>query len=226
MDMDLAVFDLDGTLVASLEGIQYSMNKVLMENDFPTHDLESYRLFVGDGLKMVVVRSLPLEYRDPKYIETLYAQLLDVYSSGYAFGMHLYPEMAEALDGLVERKIRLAVNTNKNQNIAQRIVDTYLKDWPILRVAGSLADRPKKPDPAGLLAIMTELKATAANTIYIGDTAVDINTARNAGVPCISVTYGFRTRQELMTAHPDILVDSPQKILQVIDKGISAFNDS
>lgn len=217
MEIDLIVFDLDGTLVASLEGIQYSMNKVLERNGYPVHSLDSYRLFVGDGLKKVAERALPVEQRSVDQIERIYNELLDVYRTGYTYQLRLYPDMDTTLDLLVQQNIRLAVNTNKHQDIAQWIVDSYMDKWPILQVAGKRPDRPGKPDPAGLIELMRTLNADPQKTLYVGDTSVDLQTARNAGVKCVCVTYGFRTREELMLHDPEHLINSPLELIDYLD---------
>lgn len=218
MEIDLIIFDLDGTLVASLEGIQYSMNQVLEKYGYPTHGLDEYRLFVGYGLKKVAERALPEERRSQEHIDMIYKELLESYSAGYTYKLRLYPDMAETLDGIVQRNIRLAVNTNKHEHIAKEVVDSYMDQWPVLQVAGSLKDRPRKPDPAGVQYIMEALDADPKRTLYIGDTSVDLETARNAGIECVGVTYGFRTKEELMAHNPQYLIDSPLELLELLDK--------
>lgn len=217
MNVRLVVFDLDGTLVASLEGIAYSMNQVLEQHGYPLLTLENTRLFVGDGLKKVVERAIPEAERSPERIESLYLELRQVYNTGYSHHLMLYPGISQTLDALVSRGIKLAINTNKNQDISEKIVLELLSRWPFQKIVGSSRSLPKKPNPQGLLAIMEELNVTPQETLYVGDTSVDLETAKNAGVSCISVLYGFRRKEELLPHGPKFMIEHPMDLVSLLE---------
>lgn len=217
MNIRLIVFDLDGTLVASLEGISFSMNRVLKQHGYPLLSLEDTRLFVGDGLKKVVERSVPEKERTSEIIDVLYRELREIYSTGYAHQLKLYPGISQTLDALVKRGIKIAINTNKNQDISEKIVQDLLFHWPILKVVGSKTNLPKKPNPQGLASIMKELQVAPEDTLYVGDTSIDLETAKNAGVRCISVLYGFRRKNELIPYHPTYMIEDPTELIALLD---------
>lgn len=221
INVRLVVFDLDGTLVASLEGIAYSMNKVLEQHGYPLLTLEDTRLFVGDGLKKVVERSIPEKERTPERIETLYLELRQIYNTGYSHQLMLYPGISQTLDALVSRGIKIAINTNKNQDISEKIVQELLSRWPFQKIVGSSRSLPKKPNPQGLLSILEELKISPLETLYVGDTSIDLETAQNAGVSCINVLYGFRTKEELLPYGPKFMIEHPMDLVSLLETTFS-----
>ena len=217
MTTKLMIFDLDGTLVDSLEGIAFSMNQVLKENDFETYPTLKYKEFVGNGIKHLVFRALPEEYKDSESVEKYYSMMIKTYGKHYGAGMNLYPGIAKVLDKITNLGIPLAVNTNKNQDVTDFIVDEYLSKWNFIKVIGSHGDYERKPNPSGALALAEMARARPEECIYIGDSEVDIRTAKNAGMKCIVVTWGFRDKDYLLTLNPEIIVDHAEDIINYIE---------
>lgn len=216
MAIELVIFDLDGTLIASLEGIQYSMNKILNEHSLPLHSLEEYRLFVGKGLKNLVFESLPENKRSDEDIDYFYKIMMETYDANYDKYMRLYDGVAELLDYLVDNDYKIAVNTNKNHYITQKIAKAYLNDWPFTTIIGSDFGFEKKPDPAAAIHIARQAGVDLKRCLYVGDTGVDIQTAQNAGMTPVSVTWGFRKKQELEPFNPPYWIDKPSELINVI----------
>lgn len=217
MTTKLMIFDLDGTLVDSLEGIAFSMNQVLKENDFETYPTLKYKEFVGNGIKHLVFRALPEEYKDAESVEKYYKIMSKVYGKDYGVGMDLYPGISTILDEITDLGIPLAINTNKNQDVTDFIVGEYLNKWSFIKVIGSHGDYERKPNPSGALALAEMAGARPEECIYIGDSEVDIRTAKNAGMKCIVVTWGFRDKDYLLTLNPEIIVDHAEDIINYIE---------
>ena len=217
MTTKLIIFDLDGTLVDSLEGIAFSMNQVLKQNNFKTYPTLKYKEFVGNGIKHLVFRALPEEYKDPESVEKYYTMMNKTYGKHYAAGMDLYPNIVRVLDEITNLRIPLAINTNKNQDVTDFIINEYLNKWDFIKVIGSHGDYERKPDPSGALALAKLAGAKPKECIYIGDSEVDIKTAKNAGMKSIIVTWGFRDKDYLLTLDPEIVVDHAEDILKYIE---------
>lgn len=218
MTTKLIIFDLDGTLVDSLEGIAFSMNQVLKENNFQTYPTLKYKEFVGNGIKHLVYRALPEEYKDSESVEKYYSMMNETYGKHYGAGMDLYPGISDVLDKITNLDIPLAINTNKNQDVTDFIVDEYLNKWNFIKVIGSHGNYERKPNPNGALALAKLAGAKPEECIYIGDSEVDIKTAKNAGMKSIVVTWGFRDKDFLLTLEPEIVVDQAEEIMNYIWK--------
>uniref|UniRef100_UPI0026F30510 HAD family hydrolase n=1 Tax=Alkalibaculum bacchi TaxID=645887 RepID=UPI0026F30510 len=204
--------------VDSLEGLAFSMNQVLKDNDFETYPTLKYKEFVGNGIKHLVYRALPEEYKDSESVEKYYKMMNKVYGKHYATGMNLYPGISTILDEITDLGIPLAINTNKNQDVTDFIVDEYLSKWNFIKVIGSHDEYKRKPDPSGALALAEMIGAKLEECIYIGDSEVDIKTAKNAGMKCIVVAWGFRDKDYLLTLNPEIVVDHAEDIINYIEK--------
>ncbi|MBF7097069.1 HAD family hydrolase [Alkalibacter mobilis] len=216
MNKKIVIFDLDGTLIASLEGIMYSMNSILTKHDYPTHELDEYRLFVGNGLKNLAIKALP-QTLDNETVDVYYKELLEFYSDHFDHEMRLYDGIEETLNVLVKRGFTLAINTNKNQKISEKIIHAFLSQWDFAHVVGSNSSHPKKPDPAGVFKILEKTGFDKSEAVYVGDTGVDLQTAKNSGIDCITVTWGFRKKEELAPFEPTHFIDNPQDILALLD---------
>jgi phosphoglycolate phosphatase len=216
MNIKMIIFDLDGTLIASLEGIQYSMNKILKEHNLPLHSLDEYRLFVGEGLKNLVLKALPENKRDESQVDYFYQLMMKTYDENYNKYMRLYDGISNLLNNLVQDGYKIAVNTNKNHYITQKIAKEHLNSWPFTGIIGSDHGFEKKPNPAAAVQIAFSAGIDPKHCIYVGDTGVDIETARNAGMTPVAVTWGFRKTDELESFNPDYWIDKPSELLDVI----------
>lgn len=208
------IFDMDGTTVDTIDGIMHSMNLVLEEANYPTHNVDSYKGFIGNGLKKLVYRALPEENRTEEKVDKFFKLMVKSYEKNWEYKLKLYDGMAELLDMLTEKGIKLAINTNKVDHVAKIIVDKYFSKWDIAYTIGDISGFPKKPDPAGANKIMEILGVKPTECIYVGDSEVDIETAINAGTRSVGVTWGFRGREKLIKA--DAIIESPQELIKFL----------
>ncbi len=208
------IFDLDGTLLDTLEDLAEAMNSVLERYGFPTHRPEAYKYFVGDGMEVLVRRALPEEVRDG---ETFFRCLSDMqaeYASRWNRKTRPYPGVPELLDVLARQGRPMAVLTNKPHEAGLMVVAELLAGWKFQLVLGARPAVPKKPNPAGALEIASRLKIPPEGFLYLGDTAVDMQTAVRAGMIPVGVLWGFRTREELVGAGARILLEKPLDLLE------------
>ncbi len=211
------IFDLDGTLVNSLEDIADSMNNVLREYGFPTHGLTEYKAFVGRGMRNLVVRSLPEDARDEARIALCRDSLLKEYGANYVRKTRPYEGIIDLIDELDRRKIERAVFSNKIDHLTKKMVETLFSGRPFPVVVGAGAGMPEKPDPAGVLSVARQLGIEPGHLIYLGDSDVDMETARNAGMYPAGALWGFRTREELVAHGAGSLLEHPLDLLKIID---------
>lgn len=213
--MKLAIFDLDGTLVDSLGDLADACNKGLEKFGYPVHELEKYRYFVGDGVLKLVERILPEDKRSEENISALKAEFDSYYNVHFADKTHPYDGIVTLLEELSARGVKLAVASNKPDEFTKSVVKVFF-EGKFDMVLGKCPDTEKKPAPDILLKIMDALDVSADETVMIGDTNVDIRTAKNAGVSSIGCLWGFRTMEELEQAGADHIVSSPSEILNYI----------
>lgn len=215
---DLFIFDLDGTLADTLQGIIYSIDQVLQLTGYPRHD--DYTYFIGHGLRKLAENTLPTVARQLEVIENNYQLLLKLYAENYQRGLRLYDGIEETLDQVVMANIRLAVNTNKAHELAVPIINQYFGKWPFEMVVGA-GCQPIKPNPFGVNQILAGLSGEnhlleREKVLYIGDSEVDIWTAEQAGVDVAACCWGFRTRQDLVVLKPTYLLTEPKQLLELI----------
>lgn len=211
----LCVFDLDGTLVNSLQDLADSTNYALKKNGFSTHELPEYRYFVGDGVPMLIRRALG-EKDSPEAENAILADFNAYYDVHYADHTGPYEGNIELLNQLKQRGIKCAVLSNKPDNFVKIIVEKVYPDFDFAWVQGKMEGIPKKPDPSSLLFLLKKLNTEKEDTLYIGDSNVDVFTGKNAGIKTCGVTWGFRGREELETAGADFIVGRPSEILSIV----------
>lgn len=214
MATELVIFDMDGTTVKSVDGIMYSMNLVLEKANFPTHDEEAYKGFIGGGTRALVTKALPEKNRTEEEIDKYCKEMLKTYGENWDYGLKLYDEIPEVLDYLMNKGIKIAINTNKADHLAKRIVDKLFDKWEVSCTIGDGEDLPKKPDPAGVYKIIEELKVNPEACIYVGDSGTDVQTAKNANIKSVGVTWGFRKRDDLLKA--DHIIDHPSELIDIL----------
>ncbi len=213
-----AIFDMDGTLVDTLADLYDSVNEMLAHYDLPPRTLDEVRQFVGNGARKLMIRSLPADKSaDDKFVDAALAYYDGCYARNCLNKVKPYAGITELLAALAEKKIPLGVCTNKQHFAATAIADKVLAPIKFAAVSGDAAGLPRKPDPARALAIAKKMSVSAADTAYFGDTAVDIQTALNAGFLAVGVTWGFRPRSELVDSGAQIIIDSPLEIFELID---------
>ena len=210
------IFDLDGTLVNSLEDIADSMNSVLQENNLPTHPLECYKLFVGKGIRNLVRQAIPEENREEELVNNCYRSMVDLYRRNSTKKTRLYDGIAEMLDELSARGLKLAILSNKADELTQQIVSDLLSAWHFEVVTGLHTEAHKKPNPIIALQISEKFGVLPEEIIYVGDTSTDMLTATNAGMYAVGVLWGFRTKEELIRSGAKYLLSYPSEIVSIL----------
>lgn len=213
----LAIFDMDGTILNTLEDLKISINHALVENGFPERTFEEVRSFVGNGTQKLVERSVPDGTGEEKKREVL-ACFDEYYAVHCADYTKPYQGIADAIRELKKRGMKTAVVSNKPDYGVQVLCEKYFKglfDFPI----GMKEGMRKKPAPDAVLQVFEHFEAAKEAAVFIGDSDVDVQTALNAGLACIGVTWGFRDREVLQNAGAKIIVDDTEEMLKEILAG-------
>ena len=217
MNYKAAVFDLDGTLVNSLDDLANSANATLRAHSFSMHEVEAYRYFVGDGTRKLMERILPQEYAaDTTFVEQFMSKYQDRYARNLLQKTKPYDGIMEMLEELRRRGIPMAVCTNKHQSAAEMIVKTLFPHGIFQEIIGDQEGLPRKPDPQKVLRIIKIFGVTGEQTAYFGDTDVDMDTARNARAFAVGVLWGFRPEEELVAHGADILLTHPMELFEKV----------
>lgn len=208
--IDAVIFDLDGTLLNTLEDLKNSTNYALNELGFPKRSLEEVRCFVGNGVRKLIERAVP-QSCDKETTE----RCLEIFKKNYSENMYNntapYNSILEILKDLRSNGLKIGVVSNKFDLAVKELCKKYFEDLVDIAI-GQADDVPKKPAPDGVLKAIKQLGAQ--NVVYVGDSEVDVQTAKNADIPCIGVTWGFRDRKNLEGA--DFIIDNPRDIINII----------
>ena len=208
------IFDLDGTLLDSIEDIASSMNKVLESLQLPTHKIEDYKHFVGGGVDILVENALS---NQSKEIKDEVTKRFKIEYDGKLHSKTLpYDGIYELLDELKKLDINLAVLSNKPHEFTVSYVNHFFKNYNFKEIHGQKKDVPKKPDPKAALDIVKCLDSSCENTYFIGYTKIDMQTAKSANMTAIGVLWGFRDEKELRDFGADFIVSNPLEILKII----------
>ena len=210
------LFDLDGTLLDTLEDLATAANRALGTLGLPAHPTDAYRVFVGDGLRTLAERILPGEQRSAAQVDALVAAFEREYSRTWNERTAPYAGVPEMLDRLTGDGYRLSVLSNKPDAFTRLCVEQLLPHWTFAPLYGQRPGVPKKPDPAAALAIAAELGLNPAEVLYLGDTATDMHTARAAGMAGVGVLWGFRTADELRAAGARHLITHPGELAPLL----------
>jgi phosphoglycolate phosphatase len=212
-----AIFDLDGTLVDSLEDLATALNQALVDHGLPRAPLETVRTWIGGGARTLVAHAVAASQVDPSRVDGVLARFRVHYAAAPIVKTRLYPGIAEMLEQFVEAGVRLAVLTNKPHDLAVRICGPLLAPWPFGAIIGQREGVALKPDPRAALEIAEDLGVEPARCVFIGDSDVDIETAHAAGMRAVGVSWGFRPRAELERARPSLIVHEPVGLTQLLD---------
>ena len=214
MPYQTAVFDLDGTLLDTLEDLYLATNHALTRHGLPCRSRDEVRLFVGNGVEMLIRRAVPAG-TDGETTLAVLADFKTAYAAICEDHTRPYDGILDMLTALREREIRVAVVSNKFDAATKQLCAKYFGD--LVEVAiGERAGVRKKPAPDTVYEALKELGVTLEGAVYIGDSDVDIQTARNCGMPCISVTWGLRDKGFLRQSGAETLVDTPESLPGVI----------
>ncbi|MEW5740588.1 MAG: HAD family hydrolase [Myxococcota bacterium] len=225
--LDALIFDLDGTLADSLADIGGAMDALLAKYGLPPQALDAYRQFVGEGAEHLVRRAfLAATGRDWKRQDTAgfpapLAVLTEGYRTEYARLEHqasrLYPGVEAMLDGVVARGKKMAVLSNKRDDFTKHLVQHRFSRWPFVAVRGEQEGVPRKPDPTAALELALALNVLPERIGFVGDTPIDVATAKNAGMVPLSALWGFRSREELEAAGARLFLARPEELLALLD---------
>ncbi|EKX98689.1 HAD family hydrolase [Selenomonas sp. oral taxon 138] len=217
MQYKAAIFDLDGTLVDSLNDLADSANAVLHAHGFPVYDVEAYRYFVGNGSRRLIERILPKDRAsDAAFVRNFIAEYKECYAAHLLDQTKPYEGIMDMLEELQRRGIPMAVCTNKHQSAAEAIMEELFPREMFCEIIGDQDGLPRKPDPSKVLHIMKNMGVTGDKTLYFGDTSVDMDTARNAGAFSVGVLWGFRPAEELTEHGADILLKHPMELFEKV----------
>ncbi len=216
MRFKAAIFDLDGTLLDTLEDLADSANRVLRSLDLPVHPVESYRYFVGEGMVRLVERILPPDRRDEPFVARVVEAFRNDYGHHWKDKSGMYEGVPAMLDGLAAAGLKLAVLSNKPDEFTRVCVRDLLPGFPLDPVFGQRPGIAPKPDPAAALEIAAMLDSAPAEILYLGDTATDMQTACRAGMFAVGALWGFRTREELEENGARAVVRRPEDVLRLV----------
>jgi len=216
MTFRAVIFDLDGTLLDTLQDLAVCTNRALVKLGFSAHAISDYRYFVGAGRDVLASRALPEAHRDAATVKDLLTRIDADYRQHWADHTRPYPGILELLDALTERGVRLAVLSNKAQEFTDLNVSNLLSRWHFDAVVGASAATPRKPDPTLALQIARQLKAKPAEFIYLGDSDIDMKTAVAAGMFPVGAGWGFRTASELQENGARAVIERPLDLLKLL----------
>jgi len=209
------IFDLDGTLLDSLTDIALCANEVLKEFNHPTHEIEDYKKFVGGGA-LFLMRNCSLKNSSNEEINRLFERFKEVYDTAVYSNTKPYDGVFELLDNLSKHDYKIGVLSNKPHRFTLKYVDKFFDKYNFCEVHGQKESIPKKPDPIGAINIAQAFKMECKNILFVGDSDVDMQTAKNAGMTAVGVNWGFRTIEELKEHGADYIVDTPLDIIDLL----------
>lgn len=217
---DYIIFDLDGTLLNTIDDLAAATNHALRQHGYPVHGLWVYPTMVGNGVRKLVERALPEDARSENTIREVLASFTAYYTEHCCDATKPYPGIPELLEDLTAKGINLAVASNKYQLAVTTIIAHYFPDANFRAILGNEDDMPRKPDPSIVFKALSMCPTPKSQVLYVGDSGVDMETARRACVESVGVTWGFRTIHELKEAYADHIISTPSQILDLI--GIAA----
>ena len=215
----LVLFDLDGTLINSIDDLADSTNYALQQCGLPLHTVDEYKYFVGDSVDPLIRRALPEEEKEN---QELFDRVKKIYLSYYAAHSkdktRPYPGISDLLSRCNKAGVLVAVVSNKPDDITADVVRYYFPQIHFAATMGPKEGIPKKPDPAGVREVLRITGIALEDALYVGDTWVDMQTAQNSGVQSCGVLWGFRTRQELVENHADFIAANAAELAEIIFK--------
>ncbi|MGL5318946.1 MAG: HAD family hydrolase [Bacteroidales bacterium] len=214
--IELVIFDLDGTLLNTIDDLAASTNYALSKHGYPEHELNAYRYFVGNGINKLIERALPEQERSEAKVLELRKDFVAYYEQHSADLTTPYTGICEMLSILKEEGIKLAVASNKYQAGTETLVEKYFSPFGFQAVYGQREGVIPKPDPAVVFDILRDTEISKEKVLYVGDSGVDMQTAKAAGLIAIGVSWVFRPVSELEVYAPDYIVDQPHEIIQII----------
>jgi len=216
MTYQAVLFDLDGTLLNTLEDLADSMNAAVGRLGFPPHPLEAYNYFVGDGIVNMARRALPENHRDDATTARCVDLMRQIYTEHWHDKTVPYPGIPELLDALAARGLRMAILSNKPHDFTVLCVEKLLPSWSFDTVQGVSETVPPKPDPTGARAVAARLGLPPGAFLYLGDTNTDMQTANASGMFAVGACWGFRPPEELRANGAQALIETPAQLLDLL----------
>ncbi len=211
------LFDLDGTINDTVTDLATSVNYALTKNGLPTHPVDAYKMFAGNGMRVMVQRAMPEGMKEGDLFEQVVRDYADYYADHSMDNTAPYEGIRELLAELRNRGYMIAVVTNKPDEQAKPLLNQMFPSTFDV-IIGQTDGTPAKPDPAMPIAAMKELGVTADECVFVGDSGVDIMTGINSGAYPVGVLWGFRGSEELLDAGAKELIDKPCQLLEVLDR--------
>ncbi|GIW94022.1 MAG: phosphoglycolate phosphatase [Pirellulaceae bacterium] len=211
------IFDLDGTLIDSLRDIAEAANKALAGEGLPPHELDEYRYLVGEGVQILMERAIPRALQTPEVVKRCMERFRTHYQQGWHVHTRPYPGVEQLLEQLRQRQIPTAVLSNKPHDFTQMCVARFFPSHAFRVVLGVREGATRKPDPAGALWIGEQLGIESHQLVFLGDTRIDMLTARAAGMLPVGASWGFRETHELIEAGAVRVLDRPLDLLELLD---------
>lgn len=211
----LVIFDLDGTLLNTIYDLGEACNYALRKMGYAQHPIPAYNYMVGNGVRKLIERAQP--DADKETIDKLLNHFKEYYDNHCTIDTKPYKGIHELLRELTKRGVSIAVASNKYQAAVTKIIEYFFPDIPFVSVKGHVPDRPTKPDPSIIFEILSEHPTPKAEVLYVGDSGVDIETARRACVESVGVTWGFRPVTELREYYANNIISSPEEIIGLLN---------
>ena len=213
---DTVIFDLDGTLLNTLEDLADAVNFVMRANQYPERTIEEVRCFVGNGIRRLMEQAVPKHVMGEEF-ERVFEEFKNYYTEHCQIKTCAYEGIMSLLSCLYEKRYAMAIVSNKNHAAVCELNDIYFKEYINVAIGQKDGIR-KKPAPDTVIPALKELGKDKEKTIYVGDSEVDFATAKNSEMDCVLVTWGFRKVEELAEFSPTAFIDKPEELLGVLEK--------
>lgn len=212
----LVIFDLDGTLLNTIDDLGEAANYALKNAGYPTHTIASYPYFVGNGVTKLLERVLPEEAQNDENVRTLRKYFMEYYEVHNTDNTNPYPGINELLTELESAGVKLAVASNKYDSAVKKLINHYFPHIKWSAIEGQKEGIPVKPDPSIVFDILSKCPTPKSEVLYIGDSGIDMETARRACVTSCGVTWGFRPITELLANYAEYIANQPHEILDIV----------
>ncbi|MDE7407521.1 MAG: HAD family hydrolase [Muribaculaceae bacterium] len=218
MKKQLVIFDLDGTLLNTIDDLGCAVNYAMRVNGYPEHNMASYRYMVGNGVNKLLERALPDGERDEANVKRVRKDFGEYYGKHCADHTVPYPGVEDLLDELTRIGVKVAVASNKYQEAVTYLVTKYFPHIPWVAIHGMREGVPGKPDPSIVFNILASVPTPKEAVLYVGDSGVDMETARRACVESVGVTWGFRPQKELEEYNAENIVLDPAAVIRIVNR--------
>lgn len=212
----LVIFDLDGTLLNTIADLGTAVNYALQKNKFPEHPISAYNMMVGNGVRRLIERAVPSENRSDTTISNLLNDFYSYYDEHLFDNTKPYAGIESLLQELRSRDVSVAVASNKYESAVKRLITHFFSNIEFASVCGNIEGYPRKPDPSVVFRILSEFPMIKEKVLYVGDSGVDVETARRACVDSVAVSWGFRPMHELTSANPNHIISMPAELLSLL----------